>query len=544
MTVNQDSDFYQKKWGYHHQNDLSVKVIAPPVAGYELRPERGLFGVFTPTVTTNLIDSYALLSPDNVPSNLHGWNATIYGLTWYPGRRGLGCLGIGSVDGQHATSDGVYFVEHLEAGGCYVFSLDLYAPQDHLFEIAIYDDSTAAPLAKRIVRGTGFWQRDDAWVSYNPEVAGDYRLSVRLIDNGDFNSPRLDRMVSQYLWHIDGLQLERNAFYPSSLVWRNPWWSGDLEMPSAGYREQWSHAGGRLFMFKDFGFRVTGFRGLGMYPVQHVTNPYALHPGSYHQRSRLRHREFSIRGSFTTRDFEELCWQRQRLLSTLVKGRTYDENPIVLRYQMVDRFGRACGRELDIVCHYAGGLEGNHMSDAGEDIELTFVSDSPYLFENGENALRYVIKNTDVNALGESNYLLFPTISDVPEPIYMEISGSGHLLSIHNASNGQAVTLDYTLPGTGYLRISCEQAYQHIYKVAWVDTDGTKTDLTNMTHASSHLPIWEMAPMTTTWNGVNAIRFIWKVDDDPQVSVDAVIKIFGRLSFSGVDVASFRTQDW
>ena len=535
--------------------------MQPALSGYELRAARGFFGMFVPCGARNLWNSPFFDFGQSEVGDLYEiccWPGSTYQYGLCQQRRGdyaLEVTGQGVYLPFEVTAEHLLPDENLDPAGCwnlfglsasnvnsgdearscaswFTFSLDLRGPMGSAWQLSVHKNNMGKTLVRsKTVYGTGFWQRDDVNITFPVEEAGLYLLSIR-------RHPDCP-LVDEFTWYIDGPNVfkgQRN----SSFVHGEPdaWYQGDNGLSWAGdahnsdsLRAWDSHQGGELARFKDFGFRVTGHRGLGEAPRQHVTSPYALRPGTYHQRQRYRHREFQIRGQFTTGDVYELHHKRQALMMLHQRLMSEDENPTRMRYQLVSDHGRPMGRELLIDCRIVSGLGGRVASDYGEEIELSYVADSPYIYEERDVV---AVANFTTETLAADRLVRITNEGDAPSPFWVFISGEGHLTGIENRTTGQTVEVDWTMPGNGHV-IFAPNDTNHQCKAFWLDyATNIKTELMQYVTPGSHLPILELAPTNLCRKGVNEIVLTFA--DDVPMAVTA--RIYSRNAFCGVDSAS------
>lgn len=402
-------------------------------------------------------------------------------------------------------------------------SVDLWAGAGQRFRLSIVS-GTGGTVGERIVVATGYFARDEMYVTAEMRVGTGYFLHVaRLEDNAD-------------PWVLDRPQMEPKRYPTSWVSGRQPhWYMGKpgvvwngTPYASSSTRGWYSRGGGRLLRFADAGFAVTAFSGLGQAPIQHVTNPFAELDGTYHQRQRRRHRQFVIRGNFITDNLGDLLRRRALMGQMFARTRSDDDDPIIMRFQMVGIDDHLVGREFDIVCRYISGLEGRISSDYGEQIDLTFVADDPYIWEPGD----WVVTDT----LTGSGNVNIPIEGDVPTPCFIEVQGTGRLRSIHNLINNQTISLDYTLPGAGagILRLSPNQATWPVQAGLYHPvTDALINDLSANIVPGGHLPIFSL--QGTSYTLGLKLTNILQFNFEATPTVNATITVHARPSWSGVD---------
>lgn len=492
---------------------LHNKQIVPAPTGYELRPHYGMVGVFVPMKSTNEFN-WGLLPTIGVDIIAEaGTTLTRQDDTarrWYQSTK---------IDGAGFHC---FYESTLAATDWWSFSFDCLIIKGGIVEITFTDTLDTVVYASRIFHSTGpYWQRDECYLT-GMVPPGFFRIKARRIDDG------------AGAWYVDGLQLERKV-WPTSFIQgvRPHWYMGESDQYwegspfySRATRGHLDRSGGRLVRFKDAGLMVTGLIGLGESPVQHVTNPYAILPGTYHQRSRRRQRQFAIQGSFQTRSLVELMERRSTLRQILNVMRDFDDNPLVMRVQMEDDDGKLIGREFDIHCRYISGLEGNVVSDYGEDVRIVFAADDPYVWEPGD----WIARGDFVNqSMVEQKARVW---GDAPSPSIIELRGWGRLTRIWNYVSNQWIDCDITLPGNTnqILRFAPQNAYFEtscgLYNIL---TDALITDYAHAVQPVGHLPVFQLMG-SNTWNDItdNYLRFYF-TEDAP---FSGSIEIYSRRTWS------------
>lgn len=499
-----------------------LQTLTKPQTGVELAPTIGLFGIFSPSLSNNELAFGNEPNPNVDP--VAALAGTIMTLVGNAGRRDPYALRIGNGSGFGVEGFLLSFTAY--AGRTYTFSLDMVSTSGGEFEIVVRNGVTNAIVATKAFVATGYWQRDDCWVTFTSTISFTHHFTIRRTDsnNGD--------------WYADGLQFEESAF-PTS--WIHPeqnaaYYPGEAKSfwrasPTTGNAESvrpvLARSGGRLVRFADLGFRVTGFRGLGLMAPDHIITPHALLPGGYFQRAKYGTREFQVVGQFVTENLQELQRQRDMLIWSMIDYDLFAQDPLILRYQGCDRNGCAYGREFDIYCRYAGGLEGNIQSILGEEVVLRFRSENPFVYEPGDFG-------TKVSAVGagiETVTMDILSPASAPSFGWIRMSGrSGRLLKIENTTTGQVITLDHSLaPIAGspeYIQFASEYVY---YKEKAVRVYGNvnydpltdpslfiSEEISYKLDPGGDLPIWYAAPRTPHYNGLQQVVFTF----DPTIACD------------------------
>lgn len=190
---------------------------------------------------------------------------------------------------------------------------------------------------------------------------------------------------------VDAIQLE-NKIYPTTYVdgdeqpllvaqFPAPFgWNG-ARHNSSSYRLATTRAGGRVFNLSDLGLVIVAIIGLGMPPVQAISDPLGLSDGSNYQRSIRSERPFTIAGRLSGATDSALQGKRAVLRGYLAHDRTGIDQPLVLRYE---RLGQGAAGE--IVASYTGGLEETADNRYAEDVSISFTQWLPLIRHEGDTA--------------------------------------------------------------------------------------------------------------------------------------------------------------
>lgn len=141
-------------------------------------------------------------------------------------------------------------------------------------------------------------------------------------------------------------------------------------------------------VFKDFNtdldFLVTTSYGTGIPPIQNLTSPMALQPGSVFEGQKIKERPFKIRGSIVAEGSEnktDVHDKRQALLKAI---QTY---PTSIRSPLPTRRLRYSGATVtkDIYAVYDGGLEDEPPGGwSEEDLDIRFLATDPLFYATSE----------------------------------------------------------------------------------------------------------------------------------------------------------------
>lgn len=490
-------------------NDLMFSRSKPkaqmgaPEQNYELRPlGGGICSFFVPDGSTNESDDFSTLVADGRVSGVA--SASVFLSSVYD-RGDVIALKIG--DSFGSLNRGVTISYSAISAACVSFSCDLKAPLGMKFNISAYDGSDL--IATRLVIGTGFWQRDDIWVT-----ATDFSsltISIELVNVQD-----------QGTWQLARPQLEKKS-YPTSWIGNDVirWYPGNsgIEQNALGQwtRPVWSNAGGKMVRLNTLGARTTGYRGTGLSARQHVTSPYTLRNGTVHQRGRWRHREFGILAQLTTPSLKDILLQRGEIERMMVPLRNYDENPFCVHFRYLSEDGVAYGRELELWYRYVSGMEGRLVSDFGEILELSLICDDSFFHDPTESFAEFTLGSSTSQSFTITNY------GDAPAPLVVEVRGTGNLTSVVNSTNLQSIEFSTAVPldSVNYFRMIPEDAYV-IHKASYWTPDfvHVSSKLSSL-KLGGHLPIFEVIPTRCHRVGDNEI----------QLNFDSTTAVSGSVRF-------------
>lgn len=348
--------------------------LPEPVSGYELDPNNGYFSVIIPEATTNLVTNPSV--EGGVTTNYAaqgGAMAATY--NW----QAHGACGL-ALTPAVSTESGFYFGSAtpitLAAGATYTASVTIQGEEGKVYYIWIGSTAGALIGTKAKWIGTGHKQR--IWVTTVEPAGASRRIYVT----------RDGQYTDQNVFYADGLQLEAKT-YPTTYCDGDQvgfvtgqmayYWNGTPRV-STSTRSAQTRAGGREMKLLWYAFRVLAIVGLGMAPVIDQALPIPG-LGEMFQGTGTTARTFTLVGSVigegsSGRHLQQL---RSSLINAFKPDLTQFDQPIILRYQKCDEDGDPQSESLDILCTYAGGLEGNWDNHQQERIALNFKMHLPFI---------------------------------------------------------------------------------------------------------------------------------------------------------------------
>lgn len=292
-------------------------------------------------------------------------------------------------DGAYADG-GLSFV----VGTVYSISFDFWGAPGVKYFSAVYNTGgvSIGPFTSFV--GKGYWER--IHILY-PEITGTAarRLYIQKNSSASLAAFYIDGLlvVAQpyKLRYFDGdtagYTVARQEFY----------WTG-VPHASTSVMTAQTRAGGKLVSLAEYGFTLLAMLGLGLGPVSNLSQKMALTGGARYSRSTKPARSFDLVGFVSGADRSELEVKLSQLEYDLDPSRMSYDQPLVMQYQPVDDCKVPIGDVVDIVCHYAGGLEGGRDNNYLDNLDLKFDIFLPYTAsldggEGGVIASRATIAN-------------------------------------------------------------------------------------------------------------------------------------------------------
>lgn len=398
---------------------LPIHSIAPPVVdGYPLNPERGFFSVVVPEAGTNLVTNPSAETGVTGYTSVGSATGT---RTTAQQRRGVYSI---AVTPTAATGDGIYYGSiSLTSGTTYTFSLDFLGIPGVKYQIYFATTGAATLGTAFVFTATGRWQRPS--VTYTETSSTTRRIYVTKSNN-----------TSTGVFYVDGLQVEAKEYATTYIdgdqqgfvINQIPpayQWNGTAHA-STSVRSAQTRAGGKEVRLDLLGFLVLAYTGLGMASINLIADAYAQGDGSQYQATYAEARGFSIAGLLTGYNLQHLQRQRSGLIGVLHPDLTTPRQPLVLRYQSLQ-----CEDEysapLEIVCHYAGGLEGEINNLYQERLALRFMQFVPYIQASGEEGTSLSYQQTVANA----NYIVQRSATGVWSALSTGMVGTGSEPGVH-----------------------------------------------------------------------------------------------------------------
>lgn len=367
---------------------MQTYAIIPQVpTGYALNTKRGALSVVVPEATTNLVTN------PSFETNTTSWAGHLSFLSFdraVGGSRGVYYLavvpGIPTMNGARYT-----FGASVALSGIYTLSFDVFAEEGATIR-ALVQNTVVAEVRGR---GAGNWFR----VVCAPIPVSSAGSAVIDIKRSTTSAGTSD------ILGIDGVQLEQKGyattycdgdqvgFLPNEAAYS---WAVSPHA-STSSRLATTRAGGRVYNLQDLGALITSIAGLSL-PQPSIISTPIMTGGTFYQRTVAQERAFSLTTIISGANEQDLDQQRSLITQYLSPWMLNQAQPMRLIYEAYDACGvAAVSKQCDLVCHYAGGLEGLRDNNHQERAAPTFVMPEPWIARFGNRAAGLVAQ-TDVSA--------------------------------------------------------------------------------------------------------------------------------------------------
>ena len=369
----------------------TFQIIPTTPTGYTLNQKRGAMAIVIPEATTNLI-----VNP-SFETNTTSWAVTggATGIARDPNAGLFGAYGLDvmyGVIGGAAKGARYTFGASTALSGIYTASAYVRAPMG--MQLALMVNSTT--VATAIGRGLDIWLRM-VGSPLSVTSAGSATVDIVRTAGGE----TIDNFT------IDGVQFEQKAyattycdgdqagFVARELAYV---WFG-LAHGSTSQRLATTRAGGKIISLDEIGLKVLSLLGLGMPPLSVIATPVAQ-GGAYYQATIPQTRTFSLVGVMSAASEQALDQQRSLLTQYLSPERLQRGQPLRMIYQNYAQDGvTPISFECDILCHYAGGLEGVRnglfQERATPEFRMFMPAFSRTGFESASLAVQESVADTD-----------------------------------------------------------------------------------------------------------------------------------------------------
>lgn len=343
---------------------------APVVTGY--KQDAAWYAVAPPTVAI-----VNIVANPSIETNTTGYTAVggTVAQSIVRQRRGAYSLLVTPTAG---VNDGVYYgTVTTAANKNYPWSFDIWANAGYKYKA--YWATTGGVLVGSEVKfvGRGRWIR--VQVPYYETAATTRRLYI-IKDNQTNVRP----------FYVDGMlipsgaeDLEEWRYFDGSTLGFIPnqvdfYWNGTPNGSTSTMRPN-SRAGGRIIPLARYGVTVLAMLGLGMKTPTNVSLPLALPGGASYQRTLSPANDFSLAATVTATGQQDLRSKQVALKALFDVRQQPVTQPLILQYEPLDECGDASGERTEVVCSFAGGLEGQWDNHYQENVNLKFTNFLPWM---------------------------------------------------------------------------------------------------------------------------------------------------------------------
>lgn len=324
----------------------------------------GNWSVIVPEATTNLITN------PSIEDATTGWVAVGSALTRSTTYAAFGAASLQSVTDNAANNEGAYFSVNPGVnsvgmiGSAYVRNP---SGGGGTLRLRIRDQTNGVEVSSASIVLTTNWQRLSAIVNLGGVNCADLRLYIETTVQGGITIL------------IDGAQIEQKA----STLFLTTYCDGDqpgclwtrTRHASTSTRTAQFRGGGRLIDIEaSHNIKVSFMTGFGTLPLTHNINETALLPGAQFQSSKAQPRTLTLTFTFVGSSLANYHAKRDYLIELFRPDKVLPEQPVVLRYN-------GAGPELDLNCHYIGGLEGQANPGRFERVAARFIAYDPFFYQ-------------------------------------------------------------------------------------------------------------------------------------------------------------------
>jgi len=338
-----------------------MKQLLPDlVSGYEIAPISGLFSIVEPEESINLIHNP---TPQYWDTGYGGVSSATVTRSIEQQRRSEFSM---KVESGSASGSGIDYDVTLDNDTRYTFSVDVYGLPGIDYALEVYYGATL--IARKIFRSNRRWRRP--YLVFGTTSAGSHSFRVT------------QSTAKAHTYYTDGWQVEEKS-HPTTffhgdmegyVVGDSPYlWLG-AKYASRSYRSETTNSGGREHFLREFNFRLTGYSGLGMSPVNTLTSEL-VQGGSFYNGSVKKERPFTLVGTIFGSSSFEIGKNRAGIINIVRPDRNKFAQPIQMRYYPRD--DESDGDVYLIKCVYQSGLEGNITNPYQEQVAIQFLQTDP-----------------------------------------------------------------------------------------------------------------------------------------------------------------------
>jgi hypothetical protein len=303
------------------------------------------------------------------------------------------CMG---VDPDAGVNDGVYGDFTVDAAGQHYVSFYGLFPSGLNYDIFITDTVPAVLSDVHVIAGTGRYERYS--FTYTEAGAGERRLHIVKDGSANIRTFWIDAvMVVQTAYdnlvYFDG---DTAGLIPSR---QDFYWEGAINNSRSIARAQ-TRAAGRIIDLTELGFTLKAIIGLGIGPV--INRSVALADGSESYDSAINTgRTFDLIYRIGACESRELLAARRDFYRYIDTHGAPIDQPLIMYITQVSACGEPIANPLQVVCQYAGGLDGVLDNDYAEDVDVRFQVFKNHLSPIGSTGGDYIDPQLTSPAFGQ-----------------------------------------------------------------------------------------------------------------------------------------------
>lgn len=341
----------------------------PPVTGY---PQDARWAVVQPSQVAIV----NIVANPSVETNTTGYTAVGGSIARTTTKQRRGAYGL-LVTPTAGVNDGFYYGTVTVTAKNYPWSFDFWGNAGYKYKA--YWATTGGVQVGTAVQfvGRGRWQR--VQVPWAETSSTTRRLYIVKDNQANLRPFYVDGMLIPDAandfeeWrYFDGASI---GFIPNQVDF---YWNGTPHGSTSTMRPN-TRAGGRILPFSRYGLTILAMLGANLATPNNVAIPLALPGGQQYQRTLSPASVFTLVGDLDALSPMELRGNQIALTALLDVRRQPVTQPMILQYESVDECGEVNGERVEVVCSFAGGLEGQWDNNYQENLALKFQVHLPYV---------------------------------------------------------------------------------------------------------------------------------------------------------------------
>jgi hypothetical protein len=336
--------------------------IPQAVAGFELAPIKGLWSLIVPEATTNLFADPSFEATASLADWNNVSNCTITQPTTFQvkGIRSILVTPTGAL-----TTVAVYNGFHPSTSGMAASTVHTFS----WFQKGAGGDTFSVVVT---ISGTTVGSRTYTLTGGLDRFTFTFTSPASINTSASFTFTQTKASGQPYFF--DCFQMEAKPYatqYVDGDQFNGSWVGTQQASPSTRAA---TAAYGRVLSLRDwFDYRITGYQGGGMPPINNLSTPYGLLGGEFYLRTVPQSRVVTLLGVVESRNLIEQQQKRQKLINALAPyNATQQAAPLYLQFQAVDACGQPTGNILEMPATYVGDMTGNETNQYLDTFSLQF----------------------------------------------------------------------------------------------------------------------------------------------------------------------------